>query len=260
MRGATSKMDVLKNLVRISIHAPHARSDLATSVGEYPPLYFNPRSSCEERPIHYSDGTEWTTISIHAPHARSDVGIASGRGDSRISIHAPHARSDAYGYRLSARHQKISIHAPHARSDRRRYLLRCIKHISIHAPHARSDESNDPYTAYYVDISIHAPHARSDWPTSPQRFEEMSNFNPRSSCEERLKRAKKLIKFDDISIHAPHARSDRRSSSYRTASLGYFNPRSSCEERLDQPFTRRNQDKFQSTLLMRGATRLTLLM
>ena len=36
--------------VCISIHAPHARSDLPVSVRKYLVLNFNPRSSCEERP------------------------------------------------------------------------------------------------------------------------------------------------------------------------------------------------------------------
>ena len=36
----------------------------------------------------------------------------------------------------------------------------------------------------------------------------MADFNPRSSCEERLRHAVRLQGKMDISIHAPHARSD----------------------------------------------------
>ena len=78
-------------------------------------------------------------------------------------------------------------------------------------------------------ISIHAPHARSD-KEAENDFNQFKHFNPRSSCEERPKKAvhygtyvnfnprssceERLIcplpfNFDYyISIHAPHARSD----------------------------------------------------
>ena len=60
-----------------------------------------------------------------------------------------------------------------------------------------------------------------------------TDFNPRSSCEERL-----------------------HCSSY-VVSVIYFNPRSSCEERHDcQLVPKSHCRKFQSTLLMRGATRM----
>ena len=55
----------------ISIHAPHARSDVAERI---------------ER--------EKRDISIHAPHARSDFAALARQYHFYISIHAPHARSD----------------------------------------------------------------------------------------------------------------------------------------------------------------------
>ena len=79
-------------------------------------------------------------------------------------------------------------------------------------------------------ISIHAPHARSDMEFMLKRMEAT------------------------ISIHAPHARSDSRSI-FTLVTIAYFNPRSSCEERLPAfLYSRRIRFKFQSTLLMRGAT------
>ena len=60
-----------RHLTLISIHAPHARSD-----------------------VEYGLIGKWYAISIHAPHARSDVPLRSMIFTSRISIHAPHARSD----------------------------------------------------------------------------------------------------------------------------------------------------------------------
>ena len=101
--------------------------------------------------------------------------------------------------------------------------------ISIHAPHARSDFVMADI-AVEIAISIHAPHARSD-PTIAKVLPLPSYFNPRSSCEERL-------------LHTLQA-----------PALSYFNPRSSCEERQHNKIDRlHNDNKFQSTLLMRGAT------
>ena len=78
-------------------------------------------------------------------------------------------------------------------------------------------------------ISIHAPHARSD---SARRMASLtpSNFNPRSSCEE------------------------RRRNDYGSIPSSYFNPRSSCEERRTSSTRCKSASRFQSTLLMRGAT------
>ena len=62
-----------EQLVNISIHAPHARSDLVE--GPVPLVVLG--------------------ISIHAPHARSDVKEKHlAKLGEIISIHAPHARSD----------------------------------------------------------------------------------------------------------------------------------------------------------------------
>ena len=101
----------------ISIHAPHARSDLAAQLSTRKYLLFQstllmrgataiirPRDACNK-------------ISIHAPHARSDkVYVYNPKEKQYISIHAPHARSDALYERVLG-YLLISIHAPHARSD-----------------------------------------------------------------------------------------------------------------------------------------------
>ena len=148
--------------------------------------YFNPRSSCEERPKGLNSTTmalifqstllmrgattaytdyiyQYDAISIHAPHARSDRYCPDGDlGKHNISIHAPHARSDRHVRAPRPHGIPISIHAPHARSDKPiRVWLALNRLISIHAPHARSDCI--PINRHpSVVISIHAPHARSD--------------------------------------------------------------------------------------------------
>ena len=125
------------------------------------------------------------------------------------------------------------------------------------------------------------------------------HFNPRSSCEERRTLPAQFRPATEISIHAPHARSDlsgkgrqisepvfqstllmrgaTRQTSVHDLTVAYFNPRSSCEERrrhplmavtkggisIHAPHARSDSVKscmassclrFQSTLLMRGAT------
>ena len=212
--------------------------------------YFNPRSSCEERLRLMDDfiiiGRFQSTLLMRGATGCPAAGIVHvqnfnprssceerhdasiGKFLSAISIHAPHARSDT-SYRRLIYLQVISIHAPHARSDKKSWPLHQLSPISIHAPHARSDRRASSGWCAASSISIHAPHARSD--VQPDRpWRNASNFNPRSSCEERLSVFVWLSQVCTISIHAPHARSDSRSTRYQTR-WTYFNPRSSCEER-----------------------------
>ena len=95
MRGATRRSEYRYGIsAYISIHAPHARSDLIRRVSRSRLRNFNPRSSCEERRYSRSGlyicwifqstllmrgattmlhkEAHHTIISIHAPHARSD--------------------------------------------------------------------------------------------------------------------------------------------------------------------------------------------
>ena len=103
MRGATFATRSSLILFIISIHAPHARSDLRTLSASTCIPYFNPRSSCEERQLGVKFVKRVIPISIHAPHARSDCGeVMRGWMLMSISIHAPHARSDSAGLAVSA--------------------------------------------------------------------------------------------------------------------------------------------------------------
>ena len=75
------RMAVLAGI--ISIHAPHARSDCRhREVRQLRRPYFNPRSSCEERRPS-SRCPNSCRLSIHAPHARSDAGLSMLPGDWR---------------------------------------------------------------------------------------------------------------------------------------------------------------------------------
>ena len=164
MRGATHwPHGLLLQQPRISIHAPHARSDS----GEPPPTwapYF---------------------ISIHAPHARSDTSggtrstthfqfqstllmrgatCASTCSASPIRVFQSTLlmRGATKSSRAARRALKISIHAPHARSDK----------LIVGAPAAfsifqstllmRGATVTTADIEAAIKISIHAPHARSD--------------------------------------------------------------------------------------------------
>ena len=162
MRGATYALTVQAPGEQISIHAPHARSDLQREVVLRVKL----------------------VISIHAPHARSDGLSRLGAHRRRISIHAPHARSDIKretGLELDKFQSTLLMRgATISDSTAARQL-----DISIHAPHARSDCHKRHTAAIYFLISIHAPHARSDDLRADTHIQAYRDFNPRSSCEER---------------------------------------------------------------------------
>mgnify|MGYP007031495076 FL=1 len=101
-------------------------------------------------------------------------------------------------------------------------------------------------------ISIHAPHARSDSCTIPL-FLFIQDFNPRSSCEERL--CHRHMMPSRIQYFNPRSSCEERLAlRQHTCFCIHFNPRSSCEERLKPPRMTLNNILFQSTLLMRGAT------
>ena len=80
-----------------------------------------------------------------------------------------------------------------------------------------------------------------------------SYFNPRSSCEERLSSVGAGNVATSISIHAPHARSDEEhGKAYDQQRISIHAPhaRSDWRRRIRTASVAR----FQSTLLMRGAT------
>ena len=150
--------------------------------------------------------------------------------ETRISIHAPHARSDLKELEQEGLNP-ISIHAPHARSDKVKLDEVLCKRLFQSTLLMRGATKELENFHYLVIISIHAPHARSDISTSA-RCARVSHFNPRSSCEERP------------ASPPPSA-----------AGGSNFNPRSSCEERRFFFLYAAFALLFQSTLLMRGATR-----
>ena len=76
MRGATERDLASWRDRGISIHAPHAGSDLRRQLRRRLRPYFNPRSPCGERLEHRELDDDDVVISIHAPHAGSDTHAA----------------------------------------------------------------------------------------------------------------------------------------------------------------------------------------
>ena len=151
-------------------------------------------------------------------------------------------RTPIFQSTLPLRGATVVVHGPRKRLG-----------ISIHAPLAGSD---GPHGLRPRDraISIHAPLAGSD--TSPSNSPvQPSNFNPRSPCGERPNSRSPCAAWFRISIHAPLAGSDRNLTQ-RLILVQHFNPRSPCGERQNRLGTSNRNAIFQSTLPLRGATRL----
>ena len=93
MRGATQRADGIAPMLTISIHAPHAGSDvvLMLFVVSFVISIHAPHAGSDRA---YSAVIDWIAISIHAPHAGSDSAVAVLPNVTVISIHAPHAGSD----------------------------------------------------------------------------------------------------------------------------------------------------------------------
>ena len=234
MRGATFSISFFSDVINISIHTPHAGSDL------------NPLNS----PTVF-------LISIHTPHAGSDDRIfwtlplfldfnphsPCGERLSNcffllcemcISIHTPHAGSDNSFYSMSTFSFHFNPHSPCGERP-------CTYHppaayVSDFNPHSPCGERQwaGPADANGIAISIHTPHAGSDVVKLPDQLHHQ-NFNPHSPCGERqylpcvLARRSTfqstlpmrgatvallvLETVQIISIHTPHAGSD--SKSYR---------------------------------------------
>ena len=78
----------------MSIHAPHARSDVVSEIIFIARPQFQSTLLMRGATQVLAIDDCLVTISIHAPHARSDYRNADVYRRQDISIHAPHARSD----------------------------------------------------------------------------------------------------------------------------------------------------------------------
>ncbi len=229
MRGATLPGQDCAPCDHISIHAPHARSDDRAVPGCRSRRHFNPRSSCEER-----RRSEWAEGSY--PRDFNPRSSCEERPMHRMSILWPIAFQSTLLMRGATAFRRV---------------IRPAMPISIHAPHARSDNGGGARVTRAATFQSTLLMRGATLPLLLRL--RASDFNPRSSCEER-----------------------RRAYTPSSLCAWYFNPRSSCEERPDPPepadgvlvisihapHARSDSvrscscsaSEFQSTLLMRGAT------
>ena len=146
----------------------------------------------------------------------------------------------------------ISIHAPLARCDQKRgqFILKRTKFQSTHL--LRGATSQNLWRKNCCWISIHAPLARCDKITVNKgvfRKIFQSTHLLRGATgnvkEERIQR--------DISIHAPLARCDQQFQHVvRYGRISIHAPLARCD--LQEQLTKSEQELFQSTHLLRGAT------
>ena len=115
MRGATFTKQSGGVSWNISIHAPHARSDLERVADRYKVHNFNPRSSCEER---RQGNTYKCCLQYFNPRSSCEE------------------RLDCILHTITALHFN-----PRSSCEERRIIdsVPYFIFISIHAPHARSD-------------------------------------------------------------------------------------------------------------------------
>ena len=95
MRGATNKISGVRNICKISIHAPHAGSDHGRSRNSRWSAYFNPRSPCGERQTKLVVYVTFAKFQSTLPMRGATMDVPGTAGGQHISIHAPHAGSDS---------------------------------------------------------------------------------------------------------------------------------------------------------------------
>ena len=217
---------------RISIHAPHARSDQKKRVCTHArQSYFNPRSSCEERRDlkverlvlrHFNPRSSCEERPDHCKGIAVAVIFQSTllmRGATWFS---------AYVKKPSLFQSTLLMRG----ATRRRALAHLPVDISIHAPHARSDDplyyTADEIEEFQSTLLMRGATRTRNLPADDPEFQSTllmrgatrapaqqspvtRHFNPRSSCEERPPLRVAEATWTDISIHAPHARSDEHS-------------------------------------------------
>ena len=229
MWGATKQIALRILSPCISIHAPRVRCDSAKGSRTNPPVYFNPRTSCEVRRLKIA--IVFCLVKFQSTHLVWGATFFTG----------------AYGLP-----KHISIHAPRVRCDVLRH--KHLPETSYFNPRTSCEVRLTLWKKCQGAILFQSTHLV--WGATlifPKIIDEKRNFNPRTSCEVRRSNSKTgdsqylfqsthLVwgATDDgshtlasviISIHAPRVRCDF--SVYRyTFAIFNFNPRTSCEVRL----------------------------
>ncbi|BBB49048.1 hypothetical protein Pelsub_P2279 [Pelolinea submarina] len=252
MRGATLFWFTWRVAIfHISIHAPHAGSDLFQRLVKPMIVVFQSTPPMRGATLSFLRAGVQGYISIHAPHAGSDRLRQFGVFLIQISIHAPHAGSDFPWTKITPFRYYFNPRPPCGERlfpsgfPSAPFLFQSTPPMRGATPDVKvvktwfTFQSTPPMrgaTIPPVDlpissyISIHAPHAGSDWnPKYKQnRFSTFQSTPPMrgATLDLFLRNA-----IQHISIHAPHAGSDVHFGDVYSVHCN-FNPRPPCGERL----------------------------
>ena len=213
---------------------------------------FNPRSLHGERLAAATGYIRQEDISIHAPCTGSDATSNHDDVEDEISIHAPCTGSDALAPTEMITQRGISIHAPCTGSDRVTLSALHLLLISIHAPYTGSDT----FFGYPSGISkrfqstLPARGATQQRCVKQSRKKFQSTLPARGATRPRQYPRACLRDFNPRSLHG-----ERRTFSVVMFFPPNFNPRSLHGERHAPQSFSGADEKFQSTLPARGATR-----
>ena len=216
----------------ISIHTPHAGSDVSFVPCLIHCADFNPHSPCGERLYQFSAPTVSSSISIHTPHAGSDSEILT------IKFAFPLFQSTLpmRGATKSVLTESVLLFLFQSTLPMRgataslQQVGQCFCHFNPHSPCGERPCFNS-FPSVYGFISIHTPHAGSDLNGSTittYLFQFQSTLPMRGATPMQCS-AKSIII--------------------------YFNPHSPCGERPITSAASPVFPQFQSTLPMRGATK-----
>ena len=190
-------------------------------------------------------------ISIHAPHARSDLidELHAVKDKFQSTLLMRGATRLLFGSRPPSTFQSTLLMRGATPSISSLYsLMRYFNPRSSCEERPSGYQESQRQMLFQSTLLMRGATTRVCTSSSRKRY-----FNPRSSCEERLaysvKRSRSPFDFNPRS-----SCKERRRACYRASGKGNFNPRSSCEERRSRIMIFFSMPRFQSTLLMRGAT------
>ena len=115
MRGATRKSAVMRMLLQVSIHAPHAGRD-SCHIGEHLGDMFQSTRPMRGATARDRCSSSRVQVSIHAPHAGRDVEYDKTETLIRFQSTRP-MRGATHRAREERCRRDVSIHAPHAGRD-----------------------------------------------------------------------------------------------------------------------------------------------
>ena len=214
----------------ISIHAPHARSDRPRRPRQHADENFNPRSSCEER-----------------PQSTRVISRAAFDFNPRSSCEERHGLK--YGLQGMPEFQSTLLMrgATCSRARRARALRSFQSTLLMRGATSAYSEKNFAGIFQSTLLMRGATASAIGGACALAVFQSTLLMRGATDHIQAGRRGR------CISIHAPHARSDH-GHSVLLRHLWHFNPRSSCEERHEVRRRLLHDVQFQSTLLMRGAT------